>query len=1208
MKKNYHLLLYTLILGASFLQPHKNKAQVKADPQDSLVMLAFQQDLIDHSWPTFWNTEQPLSEWAGIQLDPSTGKIIKLKMDADDVADQYIDPENPPALFMLELESFPSSSIQLLSQLSALKELYLIQLGLRNLPPNLGNLTGLTDLYLGFNYLETLPDEINQLINLEFLYLGSNQLTSLPNLTALSKLQRLSFTYNRTLETVPPSIFELRNLISLRLDYCSFPILPPEIQNLDKLELLDMGQGVVTELPDEIGELSSLQILNLKNNQLTALPESMGGQMQALTDLDVSNNLLSALPSSLVHCPVLRNIKFDNNLLTAYPSCLVNNSKLTTVSGKDNQMSGNISRWAFYNSDLKLYLSGNNFSESFDMYLRPHTLELEDNNFNFSDLEAVYNRMKNTNSNLTLHPQKAVGTYRTFTPAAGEEVTITVDDYNPLEGEVFNWYRIDYIESLEAPSFVRQGQNLEFPSFNPQTDGGVYYCQITHQDMPELTLKSHYVRVMGKNKSPNLSARDMTVRSSELPVELLVFGGGDDFTYNKDLIFNLPEESPHLWLDSLPSLTENIEKRSIRLKDASWSGTDTVTVAVSDEHGNTRSDEVLITILPEENRQPQVDIPNLYLTVEEGPLCDPDSPDCSGWDASYIWSISLLPNQFVSDDVDPIEDLTFGFKEANEDGEVSPFVWAETGNSSFQTILYGIVVAQEDTVVNLTLMVTDTEGGLTEYPLILICKTDNQHPQLAAIPEQFMLKGGAFSALDLKPYVSDDYTQAENFSYTAFPGNNATVLLENGVAQLTPSDPDALGSFTVSYQVFEDYSNPVSIQVTYTILESSLTISGTILADNQQPLAEVSMQGLGQEVITDENGSFSAELPAGWNGTLTPVKSNYVFSPTSRTISNLQADQGSLNFEGTYTPPSTFTLSGQLLDTEGSPLEQLTLTGLPENISTDEQGNYSLTLPENWSGTIVPQKVGHTFSPQLITINNLQQNLEGQDFIGFPRVYYTFSGQIVDTEGNPLEQVLLNGLPGNLSTDAQGNYSITLSENWSGTITPQKEGYSFLPASIDINNLQEDLIEQGFTATADPVTYTLSGQILDTERRPITQVTLSGLPGNLSTDALGRYSVTLDENWNGTISPQKEGYSFSPTSIPINSLQQDLIGQNFTATPTTPVPVTYVLSGKVVDTEGNPLEQVTLSGLPENVLSLRNGRFMTRLLENWSGTITPQKE
>ena len=56
-------------------------------------------------------------------------------------------------------------------------ELDLSGLGLKSLPPQVGNLTNLTFLNLEYNELTALPSEIGNLTSLTHLYLGHNQLT-----------------------------------------------------------------------------------------------------------------------------------------------------------------------------------------------------------------------------------------------------------------------------------------------------------------------------------------------------------------------------------------------------------------------------------------------------------------------------------------------------------------------------------------------------------------------------------------------------------------------------------------------------------------------------------------------------------------------------------------------------------------------------------------------------------------------------------------------------------------------------------------------------------------------------------------------------------------------------------------------------------------------------------------------------------------------
>ncbi|NBC16421.1 MAG: hypothetical protein GVY18_03790, partial [Bacteroidetes bacterium] len=66
-------------------------------------------------------------------------------------------------------------------------------------------------------------------------------------------------------------------------------------------------------------------------------------------------------------------------------------------------------------------------------------------------------------------------------------------------------------------------------------------------------------------------------------------------------------------------------------------------------------------------------------------------------------------------------------------------------------------------------------------------------------------------------------------------------------------------------------------------------------------------------------------------------------------------------------------------------------------------------------------------------------------------IYDTFypvkrvTGTITDASGNPVDGVVMNGLPGNPTTDASGTYEATMDWQWQGTATPSKPGYTFNP-------------------------------------------------------------------------------------------------------------------------------------------------------------------
>jgi Secretion system C-terminal sorting domain len=66
---------------------------------------------------------------------------------------------------------------------------------------------------------------------------------------------------------------------------------------------------------------------------------------------------------------------------------------------------------------------------------------------------------------------------------------------------------------------------------------------------------------------------------------------------------------------------------------------------------------------------------------------------------------------------------------------------------------------------------------------------------------------------------------------------------------------------------------------------------------------------------------------------------------------------------------------------------------------------------------------------------------------------YTISGYIKASSGLAISGVSMSGLPNAPSTDANGYYSGTVSQGWSGAVTPTKSGHSFSPTSTTYNSI-----------------------------------------------------------------------------------------------------------------------------------------------------------
>ena len=72
-----------------------------------------------------------------------------------------------------------------------------------------------------------------------------------------------------------------------------------------------------------------------------------------------------------------------------------------------------------------------------------------------------------------------------------------------------------------------------------------------------------------------------------------------------------------------------------------------------------------------------------------------------------------------------------------------------------------------------------------------------------------------------------------------------------------------------------------------------------------------------------------------------------------------------------------------------------------------------------------------------------------------------------------LRGVVMQGLPGNPSTDASGRYRAYIDPGWSGTVTPFKANYKFNPSSRDYSNVNVDQRNQNYTASRAQNTLTI---------------------------------------------------------------------------------------------------------------------------------------
>ena len=216
--------------------------------------------------------------------------------------------------------------------------------------------------------------------------------------------------------------------------------------------------------------------------------------------------------------------------------------------------------------------------------------------------------------------------------------------------------------------------------------------------------------------------------------------------------------------------------------------------------------------------------------------------------------------------------------------------------------------------------------------------------------------------------------------------------------------------------------------------------------------------GTPRTVTADGSGNYSFTVPYGWSGTVTPAKTGYTFTPANKTYTNVQANQTAQNYTAIGSPHS---ISGNA-GVAGVTLSYM--DGAGKVVTTDASGNYSLIVSYNWSGTVTPTKTGYTFIPTSKTYTNVQANQIAQNYIA-AGITYSISGN-AGVEGATLGYT--DGVAETATSASDGSYSLTVSHNWTGTVTPTHACYTFSPPSLSYTNVTVDQAAQNYTHILDP--------------------------------------------------------------------------------------------------------------------------------------------
>jgi len=151
---------------------------------------------------------------------------------------------------------------------------------------------------------------------------------------------------------------------------------------------------------------------------------------------------------------------------------------------------------------------------------------------------------------------------------------------------------------------------------------------------------------------------------------------------------------------------------------------------------------------------------------------------------------------------------------------------------------------------------------------------------------------------------------------------------------------------------------------------------------------------------------------------------------------------------------------------------------------------------------------------------------------GSPAPTYNISGTISPAAQASGATLTLSGASsGTTTADNSGNFTFKNLAAGSYTITPSKTGFTFSPAKLDATVSNADVTGMNFET--DPAKlWKISGTITPSSNGSGATVTLSGAGEAVATaDGSGNYSFSNMPDGSYTITPSKQGFSFSPYSL-----------------------------------------------------------------------------
>ncbi|MDQ1350411.1 MAG: hypothetical protein QG657_713, partial [Acidobacteriota bacterium] len=223
---------------------------------------------------------------------------------------------------------------------------------------------------------------------------------------------------------------------------------------------------------------------------------------------------------------------------------------------------------------------------------------------------------------------------------------------------------------------------------------------------------------------------------------------------------------------------------------------------------------------------------------------------------------------------------------------------------------------------------------------------------------------------------------------------------------------------------------------------------------------------------------------------------------------------------------------------------------------TDKEGKYILNVIPGWTGAVTPSLKGYDFSPNERIYTPQDTDSGSQDFTATANTIIT--GKVTynneGIEGVEMDFESKQGKTFLTETNSDGKYVSIVPYNWSGTVTPQKNGHGFKPEQKIYGGVTSRLEGEDYTAEFPAISGRVTGRHGKTGIPGVT-LKLSNVETDkfkylkeyAITDANGNYTIDIPVKWYGTVRPSRKRYIFYPPAWDNLTEETTIAAVNFKA-------------------------------------------------------------